>query len=772
MKLILVQSAATLACGILAGGTPVRGMPAIPSCQALQSTTGAALDRKADREEIRGWLSWRGPAQNGTSPERDLPDRVTLDGRPPSWTHALAGRGTPVIANGRVYTLGYEGERAELQELLVCLDEQSGRRIWEHHFSDFISDVIYYRYNIGSPTVDQETGNVLCMSSAGLLSCFTAGGKLLWQHSMMSEYGRLTFPNGRTGSPLVDGDLAIVHCISTSWGSHGPARDRFYAFDKKTGESVWSSTPGGPPKDSSFSFPVVARENGRRVLYAGLGGGHLVCVDVRTGEPIWRFRMATGGVNSSALVYKDLVIAIHGKENVDDSTIGRMVALERGAQPASGVLDRSRERWRNQLSCFTSSPVLVGNRVYQTVHTGELCSVDAESGRILWHEKLAPDQIHASPVWGDGKLYVPMNNGSFYVIRPADEGPEILQKVRLEGNCLGAPAIARGRIYVHTTEKLYCFARDSGEGAGGYPRAPSTVAEIPAARAVRLQVIPADVLLRQGDTVVFRVRSLDAKGLVVDDSPAELRWTSVPEGGVTMSDRGVMKIATDARPQVAVMKVAANGLTGSARIRIVPDAPYKEDFEDLVLHPHPREEGVQSAFPRPWWIGAKLKWEIRERDGNKVLAKTLDRPLFQRTMSLIGHPDLANYTMQVDILSDGNRRSMSTAGVVNQRYLILLKGNYQELEVSSNMELLKESVPFRWQRGTWYTLRTRVDIEPDGTGWIRAKAWQRGTPEPSDWTIQVRHSHAHTHGSPGLYGFSPQSRFRVYLDNISVAPND
>ena len=91
--------------------------------------------------------------------------------------------------------------------------------------------------------------------------------------------------------------------------------------------SVWSCTPGGPPKDTSFSFPVVATDGGRRVLYAGLAGGHVVCLDVRSGDPIWRFQMATGGLSMSPVVYKDRIIAIHGKENVDSSTIGRRAKL-------------------------------------------------------------------------------------------------------------------------------------------------------------------------------------------------------------------------------------------------------------------------------------------------------------------------------------------------------------------------------------------------------------------------------------------------------------
>ena len=44
-------------------------------------------------------------------------------------------------------------------------------------------------------------------------------------------------------------------------------------------------------------------------------------------------------------------------------------------------------------TAFTSSPVLVGDRVYQTVATGELLCIDANTGKHLWHVKLAPDQI-------------------------------------------------------------------------------------------------------------------------------------------------------------------------------------------------------------------------------------------------------------------------------------------------------------------------------------------------------------------------------------------
>lgn len=167
-----------------------------------------------------------------------------------------------------------------------------------------------------------------------------------------------------------------------------------------------------------------------------------------------------------------------------------------------------------------------------------------------------------------------------------------------------------------------------------------------------------------------------------------------------------------------------------------------------------------------------MKWEIREAHGSKVLAKTLDNVLFQRATTFIGHPDAKNYTLEADVLTEGNRRMRSNVGLINQRYLIALIGNAQRLEVSSNYDRLRVSVPFRWDINRWYRLKTRVDVAADGSGVIRAKAWPTGEPEPEKWTIEVPHANAHTEGAPGIFGFAPQSRFPVFVDNIRVMPND
>lgn len=747
---------------------------------------------------VEGWLSWRGPGQDGVSAAENLPDELNPgDGGNLLWTYEMQGRGSAVITEGRLYVWGYKGEGAEavepgdtaprasqadLREYLVQLDPETGEEVWKYAFNDFLSDTIYERYSIGAPTIDPETGNVYLLTTPGLINCFSPDGELLWQHSMMERFGRLTFPNGRVGSVVIEGDLAIARGITSYWGAEGPARDRFIAFDKLSGEPVWSSTPGIRPKDSSFSTPYFETRNGKRVFYAGTGCGNIVCVNARTGEPIWRFALSNGGVNSSIVIHGDKLIAVHGKENLDASTEGRMVAIKLGAEPPEGssepvVLDESYELWRNdEISMFTSSPTLVGDRIYQVDRTGMLYCVDVESGEIVWTEKLSNSQLHASPVYAEGKLYVPIVNGDFYVLKPGEDSCEILSKVTLEGGCIAPPLLYNGKVYVHTTTRLYCFGTKGGDEVLDWPD-PETP---DAGQAARLQIVPNDVLMNPGDSMAFTVRELDENGYFVKNADSA-EWASfVPptarvktQMDASFNDDGVLIAGEDAAVSAGAYKAEADGLSGLMRGRILPTLPYEVNFNEFELDvPHPTETDVMFAYPPLPWIGARFKWEIRDLEGEKVLTKTLDNVLFQRAITFIGDPSASNYTLQADVRSEGNRRGMSNVGLINQRYIIALIGNWQQIEVSSNHERLKVGAPFKWSPDQWYRLKTRVDVNDDGSGVIRGKAWPRDEAEPAEWTIEVPHDNANAEGAPGLFGFALQSKFRVFIDNVLITPND
>ena len=232
---------------------------------------------------------------------------------------------------------------------------------------------------------------------------------------------------------------------------------------------------------------------------------------------------------------------------------------------------------------------------------------------------------------------------------------------------------------------------------------------------------------------------------------------------------GTLTAAKGAKLSAGAIRASKDGVFGIARGRVLPDLPYSEDFEGFELT-QTNTDGDKFSYPPLPWLGARMRWQVLQHEGTKVIGNTLDRVLFQRSMNFLGRPDMKNYTVEADVMTDGNRRVMSTVGLINQRYNISLIGNHQKLEVVSNYDRFKVSVPFTIRPKTWYHLITQVDTNADGSGVIRAKAWKKGEEEPAEWTIEAPHDEVHKNGSPGIFAFSPQSQKRVFIDNLKVTP--
>ena len=121
--------------------------------------------------------------------------------------------------------------------------------------------------------------------------------------------------------------------------------------------------------------------------------------------------------------------------------------------------------------------MVVGNRIYEVNGTGELCSVDATTGRVLWKKKIGIEQRQSTPFYADGLLYVAMyvtmkdaasaassdadsvSNGDLVVLRPTDDGAEEVSRTQLVGRCFGSPIGYAGRLYVQTDKRLYAFGK-------------------------------------------------------------------------------------------------------------------------------------------------------------------------------------------------------------------------------------------------------------------------------------------------------------------------
>jgi len=703
--------------------------------------------------------SWRGPHEDAQVASEG--PQVPTEGAPQArWTHELAGRGTAVAFGDQVVVWGYEGKGQALHHVLQGLSLSTGEVLWQHRYRDFLSDIIYDRYAIGAPTIDPRDGRIFVQLSDGRLLALAADGSPLWTVSMMEDWGRLTFPNGRTGSPVLHDDLVIVHGITAHWGkTHGPGRDRFYAFHRDTGDLVWMSAPGERPVDSSWSTPV---HRGADEIVAGTGCGHVVSLDPQTGARQWRARLSDGGVNVTvALGPQGEVYAAHAKEDAEAARLGGSVRLDPPDDPTDSPLEPT---WHNAVPGFSSSPLFFDGLVWQVTPTGVLTAIQGDDGTVVHELPLATDQLHASSLRTHNTLWVPTRDGQLHQVGLAGDGPPtLLGSLSLPGNALGAPSFVRDVLLVHTTQGLYAWGEPSGE-----PTTPTDVPTLPTRRTCSpgdtLQLMPMEVQLVPGGAHPLRVRAVDAQGRAYTPSVAPL----IQGSGPVVFEDGELRAAADALPQAGVLKARVGACEGTLRYRIRWGMNQTLTFDDIPLD---QPGDTPWAYPPGAFSGAKLKWRVQMLDGEQVLARTTDKMLFQRAVTFMGPSTASGYRRTGRVRVEGNRRSMASVGFVNGRYRIALKGSQRRLEVSSNQERFKEGVPFTVQPDTWYQLLTDVIPTTSGTTIIRVKAWPDGTPEPADYTLVVDHAEGHTQGAPGIYGFAPQNLHTAYVDDLRYEPH-
>ncbi|HET7294020.1 MAG TPA: PQQ-binding-like beta-propeller repeat protein [Vicinamibacteria bacterium] len=701
------------------------------------------------------WPNWRGPLRNGVSAETGLPTSWSRSGENLAWRDAFTGRSTPVVFDGRVCASGRRGEGPRREEVVACWDAVSGKRLWERGFSVYNTTVPFTRVGWAAVAGDPETGNVYAQNVDGQLVCLDRQGKTVWQHRLAEEYGRGSGYGGRTLIPLVDEDRVVVGIVGAGWGDIGPPRQRYAAFDKRTGAARWFSTPAQGPFDdaNNQASPTVAEIDGRRLVIGGGADGWLYAMEARTGEPVWRFQVSVKGLNSPPAVDGHVVYAAHAEENVDGGSMGRVVAIDgRG----SGDITKSGELWRaGDLTVGFAAPTVAHGRVYVVDNAANLHALDQKTGQRLWEHNLGTIG-RAAPVAADGRLYLTEQNGRVLIVQPSDGGAKTLDDDTLtmpEGRpaeLWGSVAIARGRVYFATEEGIYCLgARKQPPRATPAASAAPPGAPPPAdAKAARLRVVPAEVIGRAGEPLAFEAWSFDALGRFLRKEKAA--WSLEGLAGEVSSD-GLLTTAP-ASTTAGKLKAAVGDLQAATQVRAFGPLPWSWDFESGTVPRH--------------WIGAGPRFKVSEQGGGKRLHKPPLESGLQRATVFIGPPSVSGATVEAQVLATRQGRRHGDVGIVNQGYTLDLMGKKQQLQLRVWASELEKSstVPFTAEPDVWYRMKLRADVTGD-QGVVRGKVWKATEPEPSAWTVSLEDPIVVKEGAPGLYGDSVTD---LYWDDLTV----
>ena len=702
------------------------------------------------------WPEARGPSGDGRSEETSLPRSWSPDGENLLFRVPYGGRSTPVVLDGRLFLQSGSGQEATRQSQLAALDAATGEALWTVRRNIFHADSPPHRVGWPSPAADAETGTVFYFTVGGeLLALDAADGEVRWSRSLPEELGYIATYGGRTPSPTVVDDLVILSGVSSLWGAHAPGRQRFFAFDKRTGRLRWLSSPGERPFDTTYSPPSVRNLNGRKTLLVGGGDGAFHALEPSTGASVWRFPMSKRGVNSGALVIGDLVVVSHGEENIDSSVMGLLAGLDAAS---SGLVEPEAARWRipGFLGGY-SSGVTDGERIYWMDNSANLSAFRANDASRLWTRNLGTIQ-RASPVLADGNLYVGTVNGRFFILRPGEDGVEVLDEDLLgtedaPEEIFASAAVSDGVVYLVSSARLYAIGERRAEAAAPAPEPPAPSAS--AAAPARLVLSPTEEILAPGGEIELTARAFDAAGLPVE-APGGYDWSvdGLP-GEVT---DGILRIREDASAGAGTVAASAGGLRAEARFRVTPPLPWAWDFD-----------AEDSEVPREW-VNATGKYAVRTlEDGARVLVKRADNPFLRRARVYMGPPSLSGYRVSADVLARMRRRQLGNAGLVAQRYQLVLKGTHQRLEIHSwtPTEGRITGVPFPWEPDTWYSMEFEV-VEDEAGVVARGRVWPRSETKPSDWSIEWRESLPHRQGTPGIFADAVSAE--IFFDNLRVEP--
>ena len=130
---------------------------------------------------------------------------------------------TDYIAVGEVKVSNFERKSYTGQERVQCLDAATGKVKWEHTYP--------VEYSISYPAGPRCTplvneGRVYTLGAEGHLRCFDAAtGAVVWSHDLKEQYGTKAALWGYAAHPLIDGDKLI--CVVGGQGSHVVALQKF-----------------------------------------------------------------------------------------------------------------------------------------------------------------------------------------------------------------------------------------------------------------------------------------------------------------------------------------------------------------------------------------------------------------------------------------------------------------------------------------------------------------------------------------------------------------
>ncbi|MHC4242515.1 MAG: PQQ-binding-like beta-propeller repeat protein, partial [Planctomycetota bacterium] len=410
--------------------------------------------------EAHNWPGWRSDGQ-GISSEKNLPLKWSED-EGIKWKTPIPGAGhsSPIIWENRVFVttavaddpnvqtfkggMYFGGDRrkpddSEYTFNLICLNAENGNILWDKAVVKQQPRTRRHTKNTYASETPVTDGKYIFASfgSAGLY-CVDFDGNLIWQRDLGLMRRRAGW--GTSSSPVIFKNTVIVNCDSD---------DESYitALDKTTGEPLWRTERN---EKASWSTPFLFQSDNRTIVVTN-AMRRMRGYDASTGKLLWECAGGSMITIPSPVAARGLIFISSGHNLFSRQPIVAVRPYASGnITPDKGKFSSQGVAWMHPRGGpYVTSPIAIGAYLYIPLDKGYLTCYEAMTGKTVYEKQQLGNRntITASPIAGDGRIYIQAEDGECYIIKPGPEF-EILAVNKLDEVFCASPAVSTGRIFL------------------------------------------------------------------------------------------------------------------------------------------------------------------------------------------------------------------------------------------------------------------------------------------------------------------------------------
>lgn len=387
------------------------------------------------------WPWWRGPLRNGTADADQTPAMRFSPVENVRWQADVPGRGygSPTVVGNRVFLA--TADESTGSQALICFDRTSGKPLWNTmvHASGGMRKNSKSTAASSTPACDGERVFINFPNSDTLVtSALDLDGKLLWQ-TKVADY---VIHQGYGASPAIYQDLVIVSADNKGGGAIAGLR-------RTDGQVVWRRDR---PELPNYPTPTILHVAGKDQVIL-VGCNQVVSYDPLTGQTNWETAGATEECVTSTLTDGKLVYTSGGYPRNHMSAIA--------ADGSAKIV------WENSERLYVPSLVIRDGYLYGVLDAGIAICWKADSGKEMWKVRLG-GTFTSSPVLVGDKIFISNEAGEFFIYSAHPDKFTQIAKNQLGELVMATPTICGGEIYHRVThvggdgsqrEVLYCIGQ-------------------------------------------------------------------------------------------------------------------------------------------------------------------------------------------------------------------------------------------------------------------------------------------------------------------------